>query len=373
MKYFIVSGERSGDLHASNLLKAIKKNDPQTEVMAWGGEYLENEGANIVMHYKNLAFMGFWEVIKNLPKIIGFLATAKKQMSSFQPDAIILVDYAGMNMKIAKWAKSKDFKVFYYISPKVWAWNQSRAYQLKKNIDRLFVIFPFEVDFFKKFDYEVEFVGNPLFDAIGNFKPNGNFLQKNNLTSSKLVALLPGSRKQEVEKILEMMVLLKKSFPEYHFVIAGVSNLPVSMYKSYLSNDISLVIDQTYDLLMHSEAAIVTSGTATLETALLKVPQVVVYKTSALSYFLGKYLIKVPFISLVNLIAQKLVVPELIQENFNINRLQIELKQLLEHEEIRQKQLAEYEIIRNILGVSGASEKVGSRIVEILKSNHSLT
>lgn len=369
MKYFIIAGERSGDLHGSNLITAIKKADKDAQIQGWGGDYMEAAGANILMNYKDLAFMGFVEVLMNLVKILGFFRICKKQIQDFRPDAIVLIDYAGFNMRIAKWAKPQGYKVFYYISPKVWAWNQNRALKLKQNIDKLFVIFPFEVDFFKKFEYEVEFVGNPLFDAIAAFSPNPDFLSQNNLENKEIIALLPGSRKQEVEQMLELMVATKKQFPDYHFVIAGVSNLSKEFYKKFLSDEVSLVFDQGYDLLSHAEAAMVTSGTATLETALLGVPQVVCYKTSWLTHKIAKRLIRVPFISLVNLIAQKEVVKELLQDDVTPENITKEIKKVLNVSIERDRQVVGYQKIIEVLGGSGASEKTGKRIVEILNSS----
>jgi lipid-A-disaccharide synthase len=369
MKYFIIAGERSGDLHGSNLIKAIKSADNQSIIKAWGGDYMQEAGAEITKHYRDLAFMGFIEVLLNLPKILGFFKECKNTITEFKPDAIILIDYAGFNMRMAKWAKKEGYKVFYYISPKVWAWNQSRAWTLKKTIDRLFVIFPFEVEFFKKYNYEVEFVGNPLFDAIANFKPNVDFLKVNHLVNKKIIALLPGSRKQEVEKMLELMIATKAQFIDYQFVIAGVSNLSDAFYAQFLNENISVVFDQTYDLLTHAEAAMVTSGTATLETALLNVPQVVCYKTSWISYKIAKQLIKVPFISLVNLVAQKAVVKELIQDELTSENIANEIKKLLPSSEKRKEQLLDYQLIKESLGGVGASEKTGKRIVELLSKS----
>jgi lipid-A-disaccharide synthase len=369
MKYFIIAGERSGDLHGSNLITAIREADKNAEIQGWGGDYMKTAGADILVHYKDTAFMGFAEVLANLSKILGFFSICKKQIEAFAPDAIILIDYAGFNMRIARWAKPKGYKLFYYISPKVWAWNQDRALKLKKTIDKLFVIFPFEVDFFKKYDYEVEFVGNPLFDAIASFKPDPEFLTKNNLSGCKIIALLPGSRKQEVEKMLELMVATKKQFPDYRFVIAGVSNLSKQFYEQFLSDEVSIVFDQAYDLLSHADAAIVTSGTATLETALFGVPQVVGYKTSWLSHKIAMQLIRVPFISLVNLIAQKEVVKELWQNELTPENITSEIKKVLNNSPERSRQLTEYQDIRNALGRAGASAKTGKRIVEILNSS----
>ncbi|HEY1053718.1 MAG TPA: lipid-A-disaccharide synthase, partial [Emticicia sp.] len=293
----------------------------------------------------------------------------KKQIEEFQPDAIVLIDYSGFNMRIAKWAKPQGFKLFYYISPKVWAWNQKRALKLKENIDKLFVIFPFEVDFFKKYDYEVEFVGNPLFDAIAAFKPNPDFLSQNNLREKKIIALLPGSRKQEVEQMLKLMVATKKQFPDYQFVIAGVGNLSKDFYERFLADDIRLVFDQAYDLLSHAEAAMVTSGTATLETALFGVPQVVCYKMSPITYSIANLVIKVEFISLVNLIAQKEVVKELLQGELTTENIAKEIKKVLNNSTERKQQMADYQKIREILGGTGASAKTGQRIVEILNNS----
>lgn len=371
MKYFIIAGERSGDLHGSNLVTAIKKADKYAEIQGWGGDYMEVAGATVMMHYRDLAFMGFFEVLMNLSKILGFFKLCKKQIEAFQPDAIILIDYAGFNMRIAKWAKPQGYKLFYYISPKVWAWNQKRALKLKQTIDKLFVIFPFEVDFFKKYDYEVEFVGNPLFDAIAAFQPNPDFLSQNKLGNSKIIALLPGSRKQEVEQMLELMVATKKQFPDYQFVIAGVSNLSKEFYERFLSDDVHLVFDQAYDLLSHAEAAMVTSGTATLETALFGVPQVVCYKTSAITYSIAKMVIRVPFISLVNLIAEKEVVTELLQAKVTPDNIANEIKKVLNGLPERKQQITDYQKIREILGSTGASAKTGQRIVEILTSSKS--
>lgn len=372
MKYFIIAGERSGDLHGSNLIKAIKNADNHaggvpSEIQAWGGDYMQEAGAEIKKHYRDLAFMGFLEVLKNLPKILGFIGECKKNIEEFQPDAIILIDYAGFNMRIAKWAKKQGYKVFYYISPKVWAWNQSRAWSLKKNLDRLFVIFPFEVEFFKKYNFEVEFVGNPLFDAIAAFKPAADFLKRNNLSEKKIIALLPGSRKQEVEQMLNLMVKIQTKFPDYQFIIAGVGNLSLDFYKPFLNENIKLSIDQTYDLLSHSTAALVTSGTATLETALFGVPQVVCYKTSNISYQIAKHLIKVPYISLVNLVAQKEVVKELIQDELDTENLVKELDKIINSQSFRNQQILDYQQVKESLGEVGASEKTGRRIVEILQ------
>lgn len=370
MKYYIIAGERSGDLHGSNLIKAILQKDPQADIRAWGGDMMQSAGATLVKHYQDIAFMGFAEVIKNLPTIIGLLSFCKKDIAAFQPDVVILIDYAGFNMRVAKFAKKNHFKTFYYISPKVWAWNQSRALNIKKYVDKMFVIFPFEKDFFKKFDYDVDYVGNPLFDAIANFQPNPNFRKEARVGQKPIIALLPGSRYQEVAKILPLMVTQAYNFPDYQFVVAGVSNLPKELYARWQSLfPIKIVYDDSYNLLSVAEAALVTSGTATLETALLNIPQVVCYKTSGISYAIAKRLIRVPFISLVNLIAQKKVVTELIQNDLTAENLKIELEKITINLTTRQEQLEGYAEIIRILGEKGASEKAGSLMVDYLNTH----
>ncbi|MGX7690376.1 lipid-A-disaccharide synthase [Flectobacillus roseus] len=366
MKYYIIAGERSGDLHGSNLIKAILQKDANAQIRAWGGDMMQEAGATLVKHYKDIAFMGFAEVIKNLPTILGLLSFCKKDIQAYQPDVVILIDYAGFNMRVAKFVKSIGIKTFYYISPKVWAWNQSRALNIKKFVDRMFVIFPFEKDFFKKYDYEVDYVGNPLFDAIADFQPKPNFRKEARVGQKPIIALLPGSRHQEVAKILPMMVAQAYNFPDYQFVIAGVSNLPKELYARWQSIfPIKVVYDDAYNLLSVADAALVTSGTATLETALLNVPQVVCYKTSGISFAIAKMVIKVPYISLVNLVAQKKIVPELIQNDLNNTTVQEELNKILTPEG-RQAQLEGYAEVKALLGDKGASAKAGSLMVDYL-------
>lgn len=357
MKYYLIAGERSGDLHASNLILSLKKEDAHAQFRVWGGDYMEAAGAIVAKHYRELAFMGFWEVAKNLPTILGFIKECQRDILAYKPDVIILVDYAGFNMRIAKFAKKHNIKVFYYISPKVWAWNQSRAYKIKEYVDRLFVIFPFEKDFFKKYEYEVDFVGNPLLDAIEAFKPNPDFKNENKLSDKPIIALLPGSRKQEVDKMLEIMLSIAPQFPQYQFVIAAVTNLPASLYEKFTQkSNVEVVYNKAYDLLSHAQAALVTSGTATLETALFEVPQVVCYKTGSISYWISKALIKVRYISLVNLIVDREVVKELIQDELNTKELEKELRKILPGSVHRQKQLDGYREIKNLIGTSGASQ-----------------
>jgi lipid-A-disaccharide synthase len=367
MKYYLIAGERSGDLHGSNLIKAIHRHDPQAECRAWGGEMMQAAGAELVTHYAEMAFMGFWEVAKNFWTISGFLKKCKADILSYQPDVVILIDYAGFNMRIARFAKENGIQTFYYISPKVWAWNQKRALKLKRDVDKLFVIFPFEKAFFQQFDYEVDYVGNPLFDAIADFTPNPHFLEENNLDSQKpIIALLPGSRRQEVEQMLTLMTTTQAHFPDYQYVIAGVSNLPKELYQAFENENVRLVTDAAYDLLSVATAALVTSGTATLETALFEVPQVVCYKTGSISYAIAKRLIRVPYISLVNLIAQKEAVRELIQGELNTPNLIQELGDILPDGKKRDSQLNDYREVKAILGEKGASERAGELMVKYL-------
>lgn len=341
MKYYIIAGEKSGDLHASNLMKELKLRDENAEFRVWGGDEMKTAGGEIVRHFKETAFMGFAEVIANLPKIFGFIKECKKDIVSYKPDVVVLVDYAGFNLRIAKFAKSKGFRTFYYISPKVWAWNQKRAWKIKKSVDRMFVIMHFEQEFYQKFDYKVDYVGNPLFDAIAQFKPNPAFLSDNQLSEDAIIAVLPGSRKQEIHNMLSVMLEVRNQFPDYQFVIAGVDSVPEELYEPVREANLPIVFNQTYDLLAQAKSALVTSGTATLETALFNVPQVVCYKTSPISYSIAKRLIRVRYISLVNLIAQKETVKELIQNDFNVEKVAYELQQTLENPTPIKKDYAE--------------------------------
>ncbi len=368
MKYYLIAGERSGDLHGSNLIKGIKESDPNADFRGWGGDLMQMEGMELVTHYQDTAFMGFLEVAMNLHKISSFLKKCKRDLLEYKPDVVILIDYPGFNLRIAEYAKLKGIKTFYYISPKVWAWNQKRALKIKKNVDQMFVIFPFEIDFYKQYDYQVDYVGNPLMDAIENFKQDPDFRSKNNLGEQPLIALLPGSRAQEVKSMLELMLSIRKSFPRYRFVIAAVSNLPKEIYSVFAEDpQVKIVFDATYDLLKISEAALVTSGTATLETALLNVPEVVCYKTSPFSYRIAKLVIRVKFISLVNLIMNKEVVRELIQKELSTGNLISELESILLGGIKRDIQLAEYEILQQRVGGAGASRSAGRLMVSYLK------
>ncbi len=371
MNYFLLAGERSGDLHGANLIRAIRRHDPEAVFRAWGGDGMEKAGAVLLRHYRELAFMGFWEVLKNWRTLRGLMAQCQRDILESRPDAVVLIDYGGFNLRVAKWAKARGITTFFYISPKVWAWNQRRALRIKRDVDRLFVIFPFEVDFFKKYDYAVDYVGNPLFDAIADFKPNPDFRAQNKLSGKPIIALLPGSRRQELEGVLPDLLRVVKHFPQYQFVVAGVSNLPRDLYDHLLADQpLPLVFDATYDLLINAEAALVTSGTATLETALLDVPQVVCYRTSWLTYEVGKRVVRVPFFSLVNLVAGREVVTELLQGQLTEERLVSELKRLTGDTEARRRQLAGYAEIRQKMGEAGASERAGKLMVQYLRNKN---
>ena len=367
MKYYLIAGERSGDLHASNLVHSIKAIDPEATFRGMGGDYMEAEGLSLAVHYDQVAVMGFVEVLLGFQKVLKYLSVVKKDIEAFGPDALILVDYGGFNIKMAKFAKKRGIPVHYYIPPKVWAWNQKRAYTLKKNIDRLYAILPFEKEFYQKFGWDIHYVGNPLLDEIKKFVPHEFFHQKNELSYDPIVALLPGSRKQEVTKMMDLMVEIAPRYQHAQFVIAGVSNLDPTVYQDAESAGIKVVFDQTYDLLHHANAAVVTSGTATLETALFRVPQVVVYKTSAISYHIAKHLIRVPYISLVNLIANREVVKELIQEHYNIDNVVSELHALLAYADRKTAILNGYTEIRQKLGDDSASDKTAGLVVATLK------
>lgn len=365
MRYYLICGERSGDLHTSRLVAALKNKDEETVFRGIGGELSQANGLELYRHYKEVAVMGAWEVFVKLPFIFKRIRETKEDILKFKPDAIILVDFGGFNMKIASWAHEQGLKVFYYISPKVWAWNTGRAHKIKRVVDRMFVILSFEKDFFKQFDYEVDYVGNPLKDAVADFTPDPAFIQQYN--GKQVIAVLPGSRAQEVTQMLRTMLEMVSSFPQYKWVVAGVDNLDPKLYEAAKQAGVDVIYNQTYQLLNISRAALVTSGTATLETALFHVPQIVCYKTSGITYFLGKMVIKVPFISLVNLIAGKEVVKEMIQSDFNPQALKAELQKLVTEGEYRSNMLKEYDIISQKVGEKGVSEKTAELMVGYLK------
>lgn len=329
---------------------------------------MENEGCVLSFHYREIALMGFLEVFLHFRRVLRYLRMVKKDLLDFKPDGLILVDFGGFNLKMAHFAKKNQIPVHYYIAPKVWAWNQNRALKLKENVARLYTILPFEQDFYKKFNWKVDYVGNPLLDEINKFKPNPDFLNSHGLGKWPIVALLPGSRVQEIQKMLATMVDLKSEFRQVDFVVAGVENLPSKIYENARSEGMKLVFNSTYDLLFHAKAAIVTSGTATLETAIFKVPQIVVYKTSTISYHIARHLIRVPFISLVNLVAEKEVVKELIQAAYNHRAVMEELGRLLGEEERRNTILKGYDQVILKIGQKKASQETAGLIYQSLIS-----
>lgn len=369
MRYYIIAGERSGDLHGGNLVRAIKQRDPQADFRGFGGEYMKEAGVDLAVHYGDMAFMGLVELLTNMNKIARYIKKCKEDILQYKPDVIILIDYGGFNGRIMRFGKKTGIRVFYYIPPKVWAWYQSRALQLKANVDRLFVILPFEKDFFKKFDWDVDYVGNPVLDAIKAHTPDNQFLSKHHFTKDKpLIALLPGSRKQELKRIIPLMAAVAKRYREYQFGVAAVSNLDESMYADVMVYpNVQFILEDTYNLLQHSDAAIVTSGTATLETALCKVPQVVVYKANEVSYQLAMLMVSVPFISLVNLIAGREVVKELLQREADPVTVALEVRRMLVDTDYRQKMLDGYDEVLKILDTGSASENAARLMVEYLR------
>ena len=367
MKYYIIAGEASGDLHGSNLMKALKQKDSNAEFRFWGGDLMEKQGGTLVKHYRDLAFMGFLEVAMNLRTILNNIKFCKEDIKNNKPDVLILVDYPGFNLRIAKFAKEQGIKVVYYISPQLWAWKEGRVEIIKKYVDEMMVILPFEEDFYKKHKVHSHFVGHPLLDAISTLQEISieGFKKENGLNEKEIIALLPGSRKQEVEKMLEMMLSVRPYFKEYQFVIAGAPSLPKEFYEKYVDENVHFVSNRTYDLLRCSKAALVTSGTATLETALLNVPEVVCYRGSKVSYAIAKRLVKnIKYISLVNLIMDREVVKELIQNDLNTKNLVEELKKILEGGK-RAEVLNDYELLREKLGGEGASENAAEVILKL--------
>lgn len=371
MKYYIIAGEASGDLHASNLIKALKKKDAQAQFQYWGGDLMAAQGGNLVKHYRELAFMGFIEVIFNLRTIFKNIAFCKKDIEAYNPDVIIFVDYPGFNLRIAKWAKQKGYKTHYYISPQIWAWKEGRITAIKQCIDAMYVILPFEKEFYeKKHQFPVHFVGHPLLDAISKREQVNPevFKKENGLDDKPIIALLPGSRKQEISKMLSVMLSVVSDFKDYQFVIAGAPSQDEEYYRQFIKkNNVHLVLNKTYDLLSISSAALVTSGTATLETALFKVPEVVCYKGSRVSYEIGKRLIKLKYISLVNLILDREVVTELIQTDFNTKKLKDELVYILDDYN-RAVLFLDYYDLEKKLGGKGASKKTAGLIYDAIKS-----
>lgn len=375
MKYYVIAGEASGDLHGSNLLKALNIKDPDANFRCWGGDLMEKAGGTIVKHYRDLAFMGFAEVVLNLKTILNNMKLCKEDIKNYQPDAVILIDYPGFNLRIAEYVKTLDIKIYYYISPQIWAWKQKRAYKIKRLVDRMFTILPFEQEFYRKFDMEVDYVGHPLLDAIENRDTSGernNAIKKEfELGDKNVVAILPGSRKQEIGVMLPIMLQQIKNFPDHQFVIAAAPSFDLSYFDPFIQQypSLKIVANRTYDLLQVSTAALVTSGTATLETALFKVPEVVCYKGSFISYHIAKMIVKIKYISLVNLIMDREVVKELIQGDLNEKLLKIELGKLLTEGSERANMMNNFDKLINKLGGGGASAKTAHLLFEDLKNS----
>ena len=365
MKYYLVAGEASGDLHGANLMNALKKEDQQAEFRYFGGDLMQAEGGTLIKHYADMAFMGFIEVVANLPQILKNLSFCKQDIAHYQPDVLILIDFPGFNLKIAEFAKKNGLLVCYYISPKVWAWNQKRVLKINKVVDHMFCILPFEVDFYKEWGMQVDYVGNPLLDATAAFQPDVDFYTNNHLPEKKIIALLPGSRKQEISRLLPDMLGVTDQFPDHQFVIAGAPSFQKKYYDQFLgSKNISIVFNATYDLLKNADAAVVASGTATLETALFDVPQVVVYKGNNISITIARMVVKIKFISLVNLIMNKLVVKELIQQDCTPQTIATELDLIINNSNYRKKMLNNYDKLDERMGKPGASAKTAALIIK---------
>jgi lipid-A-disaccharide synthase len=372
MKYFIIAGEQSGDLHGSNLIRELFLTDRSAEIRCWGGDLMESEGAELLVHYRKLAFMGFVAVVKNLDAISKNINLCKHQINEYKPDVVIFIDYPGFNLRIAEFAKKAGYKTFYYISPKLWAWNEGRVKKIKSFIDRMFIIFPFEVDFYKKHGITVEYHGNPLIDEtakrISKFPPKNLMFNSLGIENKPLIALLAGSRKHEIELILPEMLKVTAHFPDYQFVLAGVKNIPDELYHKIIGKaPVMLIKEKTYEILFAAEAALVTSGTATLEAALHGAPQVVCYKGDFFSMLIAWMVIKVKYISLVNLILGYEAVKELVQYDLTEKALLTELKSILPGGSKREKLLSDYDLLKNMLGTSGASGRIAREMVKELR------
>lgn len=370
MKYYLIAGEASGDLHGANLMRALAEIDPQAQFRFWGGDRMEAVGGKLIKHYRDLAFMGFWEVVTNLRTILRNIDLCKGDITAYQPDALIFIDYPGFNMRIAKWAKRQGIPTHYYISPQIWAWKENRIKAIRRDVDAMYVILPFEKDFYEgKHQYPVHFVGHPLLDAIATRREVSMevFKRENGLDERPIIALLPGSRKQEIAKMLSVMLSVVGSYHPYQFVIAGAPSLGYDFYRQFIREEnVHFVSGKTYDLLSHAHAALVTSGTATLETALFRVPEVVCYRGNWISYQIAKRVISLKYISLVNLIMDAPVVTELIQGDLNTRNLKVELDKLLDPA-YRDKLQRDYQALRERLGNEGASRRTAQTIYDSLQ------
>ena len=371
MDYYIIAGEASGDLHAANLMKQLKREDPSARFRVWGGDLMEAQGGVLVKHIRELAYMGFYEVLANLPGIIQNFRLCKKDILDWKPDVLVLVDYPGFNLRMAAFARKHGIRTVYYISPQIWAWKQGRVKKIRRDVDKMLVILPFEKEFYSRFGVDVSFVGHPLLDALEEVESRDDsqhFRTRHQLPASPLIAILPGSRKQEVTRLLGEMAAVAVDFPNHHFVVAGMSSVPRSVYDGVdAPENVSVVFDQTYALLANAEAAMVASGTATLETALFQVPLVVCYTANRLSFWIARRLVKVKYISLVNLIMDRPLVKELIQNAFHKKAVSVELALLLGDSSHRNHILSGYEELRMLLGGPGASRRAARAIAGLLR------
>ncbi|WP_462266487.1 lipid-A-disaccharide synthase [Mucilaginibacter sp.] len=368
MKYYLIAGEASGDLHGASLMLELKKRDASAQFRFFGGDLMQARGGKLVKHYREMAYMGLIEVIAHLPAILKNMKQAKADVLAWQPDVLILIDFPGFNLKMAAFAHQHNIQTDFYISPKVWAWNQKRVLKIKRVVDHLFCILPFEVDFYRRWDMQVDYVGNPLLDAIAAFQPDPDFLVKHHLDKGRLIALLPGSRRQEISRLLPLMVQVAGKFPGYQFVVAGAPSFSLADYEQYWQGSkLPVVFNATYDLLSHAQAAIVASGTATLETALFNVPQVVVYKTSPVTAGLARLVLKIKYISLVNLIMDRIVVRELIQQDCTPEHTAAELSHILHDETYCRHILNDYVQLQKVMGEAGASGRAADLIVGYAK------
>lgn len=371
LKCYIIAGEASGDLHAANLMAALKEERNDINFRCWGGDRMQEQAPHgLVKHIRDLAFMGFVEVLMNIRTILRNMKFCREDIAAYKPDVLILVDYPGFNLRIAEWASQQGIKVHYYISPQVWAWKQSRVHKIKRFVDKMYVILPFEQEFYQRFDFEVEYVGHPLLDEFARFRASdqsSDFRARNGLDERPILAVLPGSRRQEVKKKLPVMLEAVKKFPEFQIVLAGAPALPESFYRE-IAPDCKIVFGETYAVLSNAHTAVVTSGTATLETALFKVPEVVCYKGSPLSYMIGKQLVDVKFISLVNLIMDREVVKELIQKDCTPEKVYAELNKLIHHADYRQRVLDDYDELQKLLGEGGASANVARSLLKTIQN-----
>jgi len=366
MRYYMIAGEASGDLHGSNLIKAIHRQDPNADIRCWGGDRMQAAGAMLVKHYRDLAFMGFVEVLKHLRTIFRNIDFCKQDISNYKPDVLVLIDYPGFNLRIAKWAKQQGIRIVFYISPQVWAWKENRVKDIKRDVDKMLVILPFEKDFYKKWNYDVTYVGHPLIEVVSHEK---NEVSATPVSDKPIIAILPGSRAQEIQVKLPIMLEVVDAFPDFQFVVAQAPSQPVELYKELIGNkNVLLAKDQTYNLLKQAKAALVTSGTATLETALFGTPQVVCYKGNPVSFWLAKKLVKVKYISLVNLIMDKPVVTELIQTDLNAKNIKAELHKILYDETSKAKMKQDYDTLWHELGDNYASEMAAKEILSLIKT-----